>query len=96
MTKLISAEEQINGFWETLPYCYDIENREFFEKRAADSWSPANPLLVALHYMWKRDVKERREDLHNIIEDKLMKQIRELEKENALLKQKLSVVKNSN
>ena len=66
--ELLSPEEQIDGFWKTLPFCYSIETREELEKKALDTWDPPNPLLVALHYMWKRDVKRANTTLKEQIE----------------------------
>ena len=46
----------IDGFWEYLYNAYDLESREELEEYAK-GWNPPNPLMVALHYIWKREPK---------------------------------------
>lgn len=48
---------QIDEFWFQVENSYDIESREYFEQMYPD-----NPLGMAVHYMWKRDVRERKKD----------------------------------
>lgn len=50
-------ETQIDDFWDAVRNSYDIEDREYFEKKY-----PESPLAMAVHYMWKRDVFERTRD----------------------------------
>lgn len=57
LERLFKVEEHIDGFWDHINYMFDMEPREELEKMAEDSWHPPNPLLVAMHYMWKRDLK---------------------------------------
>lgn len=53
MTKI---EKQIDEFWEFLPQLFDIESREEFQEMSKE-WNPSNPMVVALHHIWKRDAK---------------------------------------
>lgn len=50
------AEDKINEFWEDLQNSFEIESREELEAEA-NNWNPQNPLVVALHYIWKSDAK---------------------------------------
>lgn len=49
-------EEHLDEFWDHLEYFYDIESRQELEEHA-EAWESKNPLLVALHHIWKRDAK---------------------------------------
>lgn len=51
----IKLRHQIDEFWFQVENSYDIEPRTYFEERY-----PMNPLGMAVHYMWKRDVRERK------------------------------------
>lgn len=46
--------KQIDEFWEFLPNHFEIETKEELEAEAKN-WNPQNPLIVALHHIWKRD-----------------------------------------
>ncbi|MCK5603058.1 hypothetical protein KAR91_14335 [Candidatus Pacearchaeota archaeon] len=69
MNKL-TDEEQVDGFWEQLHDFYGIEGREEIEKQA-NNWHPKNPLLVVLHYIWKREpkVKQLEEEIEILKRD---------------------------
>ena len=41
---------QIDGFWEYCSNGFEIEDRNYFEKKYPD-----NPLFWAAHYLWKRN-----------------------------------------
>lgn len=51
---LAEAKEREGQFWHYLPYIFEIESKEELEE-IAKGWEPKNSLLVALHYLWKRD-----------------------------------------
>jgi len=53
---VMPAAEQINGFWRMLEQCWNIEPREYFEREAPRNGF-VSPLAMAVHYMWKREVK---------------------------------------
>ena len=53
---------QLDEFYEHLYYGWHIESREELEKIAAETWNPPNALCVALHYIWKREVKDPAKD----------------------------------
>ena len=50
-------QKQVDGFWEHLHNAFDIESRAEIEEDAKDNWNPPNPLVAALHYIWKRNPK---------------------------------------
>ena len=49
-------KQMVEGFWEWVDKLYEIEPREYFENYCKN-WEPPNPMLVALHHIWKRDTK---------------------------------------
>lgn len=53
--------KQIDSAWHGIEYGWEIEERAWFEKEAprTGDWSP---LAMAVHYMWKRDLKEKAVD----------------------------------
>ena len=76
-------QADIDGFWEHLYNAYNIESREELEKEAEKSWYPPNPLVVALHHVWKREPKVKQ----------LQATIAELGKENGRLRNPCNVVR---
>lgn len=59
--KLVKRED---GFWKHLKLAYHIETREELEKESKN-WSPSNPLVVALHHIWKRDANVEKLEAEN-------------------------------
>ena len=54
--RFMQLQAEIDGFWEHLHNAFEIESREELEK-FAKGWKPPNPLVVALHHIWKREPK---------------------------------------
>ena len=54
--RIFVLEKQVEGFWEHLENNFEIDSREELESKCKH-WNPKNPLVVALHYIWKRDPK---------------------------------------
>ena len=52
----LKLKHQVDLFWFQVENSYDIEPREYFEGKY-----PENPLGMAAHYMWKRDIVEKQE-----------------------------------
>lgn len=50
--------DQIADFWREVERSYDIEPRAFFE-REARPMGYSSAVAMAMHHMWKRDVKDR-------------------------------------
>lgn len=53
---MIDPLQQIEAAWEFIANAYDIEPREFFEREAPTNGFK-HPLVMAIHYIWKRDPK---------------------------------------
>lgn len=51
------TQGMIDDFWFQVQCAYDIEPRSYFEEKY-----PTCPMMMAVHYMWKRDVRERKLD----------------------------------
>lgn len=49
---------QVEDFWREVERSYDIEPRAFFEKEAGPT-GYSSAVAMAVHHMWKRDVKDR-------------------------------------
>ena len=64
LEELLRKKAMLDEFWKHIHDYYEIETREELEKQA-ENWQPKNPLLVALHYMWKRDPKVESLELRN-------------------------------
>lgn len=54
--RALTPEQHIDEFWKMLDRCWDIEPRSYFEE-AAPRNGFGSPLAMAVHYMWKREVK---------------------------------------
>lgn len=54
MSEQLTAEQQIDAFWQMLENCFEIEPREYFEQEAPRNGF-GSPLAMACFYMWKRD-----------------------------------------
>lgn len=52
-----AAHPDIEAFWTALDRSWNIEPREYFEKEAPKNGF-GSPLAMAVHYMWKREVKD--------------------------------------
>ena len=54
--KTMELDTVIGGFWEALYNSYNVESREEIEKDTREIWAKGtSPLLVALHFVWKRE-----------------------------------------
>ena len=52
----VQACQQVDSAWKAIEYGWDIEPRSYFEDQAP-KMGFSSPLAMAIHYMWKREVK---------------------------------------
>jgi hypothetical protein len=63
----LTPEQQIDAFWEALWNSWEIEPRSYFEEQAPRNGF-GSPLAMAVHYMWKREVKLKDETVSQQVE----------------------------